>query len=98
MLAPPGSTSPTHCEIDVEDHGIGFDPKYAEQIFQPFRRLRSRQEYEGTGIGLTICHRIVERHGGTITVRSTPGQGSTFTVRLPLVQTPGRSANDPSRG
>lgn len=73
--------------ITVTDHGIGFDEKYTERIFQVFQRLHGRLEYEGTGIGLSVCRRIVERHGGTITVKSAPGQGATFIVQLPLEPT-----------
>ena len=72
------------CELEFEDNGIGFELKYAERIFGVFERLHGWQEYEGTGIGLALCRRIVARHGGTITVRSQPHQGSTFRVTLPL--------------
>jgi PAS domain S-box-containing protein len=72
------------CCVVVEDNGIGFDEKYLERIFQPFQRLHGRQEYEGTGMGLAICRKIVERHGGWLTARSTPGQGATFVITLPL--------------
>lgn len=75
---------PPSCELRISDNGIGFDEKYLDRIFQPFQRLHSRQQYEGSGIGLGICRRIVERHGGRITAQSTPGQGSTFIVTLPL--------------
>ncbi|RJR46003.1 MAG: PAS domain S-box protein [Desulfobacteraceae bacterium] len=68
--------------IFVEDNGIGFDEKYLGQIFEPFKRLHGKNEYPGTGIGLAICKKIVERHGGTITARSTPGKGSTFMIAL----------------
>ena len=74
----------TECRISVEDNGIGFDERYLDRIFSPFQRLHGRSEYEGTGMGLTICKKIVERHGGSITARSTPGAGTTFTVTLPL--------------
>jgi signal transduction histidine kinase len=70
----------------VADQGIGFDERYLDRIFAPFQRLHGRGEYEGTGIGLAVCRRIVERHGGTITARSAPGQGATFVVTLPLRQ------------
>ena len=74
-------------EITVEDNGIGFDEKYAERIFAMFQRLHDRSEYEGTGVGLAVCRKIVERHGGTMSARSTPGQGTTFIVVLPIEQT-----------
>ena len=71
-------------QIIVQDNGIGFEEEYADLIFAPFQRLHSREDYEGTGMGLPICRRIVEHHGGTIATRSTPGQGSIFTITLPL--------------
>jgi PAS domain S-box-containing protein len=74
------------CRIFVEDNGIGFDEKYLERIFKPFQRLHGRSAYEGIGMGLAICRKVVERHGGAITARSTPGQGSTFIVSLPIRQ------------
>jgi light-regulated signal transduction histidine kinase (bacteriophytochrome) len=67
----------------IEDNGIGFDEKYAERIFLPFQRLHSQDVFEGTGIGLAICRKIAERHGGTITAHSTPAVGSRFVIRLP---------------
>ncbi len=74
------------CRISVADNGIGFDPKYLDRIFLPFQRLQPRGQFEGTGIGLAICRRIAERHGGTLTATSTPGEGATFSFTLPLVQ------------
>lgn len=70
--------------IYVEDNGIGFDQKYAEQIFDMFRRLHSNMEYEGTGIGLALCKKIVEMHKGFITALGRPGEGAVFIVSLPL--------------
>jgi light-regulated signal transduction histidine kinase (bacteriophytochrome) len=72
------------CKIIVEDNGIGFDEKYLDRIFGIFQRLHGRGEYEGTGVGLTICQKIAERHGGSITAKSSPGQGATFVVTLPI--------------
>lgn len=72
--------------LTVEDNGIGFDEKYLDRIFTIFQRLHGRMEYEGTGIGLAICRKIANRHGGDITARSTPGKGSTFIVTLPAKQ------------
>ncbi len=72
------------CEIVVEDNGIGFAEEHLEQIFMPFRRLHGRTAYEGTGIGLALCRKIVERHGGTLRAESEPGEGSRFFVTLPV--------------
>ena len=72
--------------ITVADNGIGFDEKYLDRIFQVFQRLHGRTEYEGTGVGLAVCRRIAERHGGTITAHSVPGEGARFVVTLPIQQ------------
>ncbi|PKN62685.1 MAG: hypothetical protein CVU57_23290 [Deltaproteobacteria bacterium HGW-Deltaproteobacteria-15] len=74
------------CTIYVVDNGIGFEPKYLDKIFSPFERLHGRETYEGTGMGLTICRKIAERHKGGITATSTPGEGSVFIVTLPYKQ------------
>jgi len=78
------------CRIQVEDNGIGFDEKYLDRIFTPFKRLHGRSAYEGTGMGLAICRRIIDRHDGELAASSTEGEGSTFTVTLPLRRREGR--------
>lgn len=72
------------CEFTVEDNGIGFDEKYLDKIFAVFQRLHGRNEYEGTGVGLAVCRRITDRHGGTITARSKQGEGANFIVTVPV--------------
>jgi len=67
----------------VADNGIGFKAKFAERIFQPFRRLHGKGHYEGTGMGLAIVKKIAERHGGEVEVQSEPDQGSRFVILLP---------------
>ena len=74
------------CEIIVRDNGIGFDEQYAQRIFKPFERLHGRSEFEGTGMGLAICRKIVKRHGGSIGVKSRPNEGCEFLITLPLKQ------------
>ena len=73
-------------EIFVKDNGIGFEQRYAERIFKPFQKLHGRGEYEGVGMGLTVCRKIVERHSGTIRAESELGRGSTFIIRMPAKQ------------
>lgn len=70
-------------KIEVRDNGIGFDEKFADQVFTIFQRLTTREQYQGTGIGLALCKKIVENHNGQISVRSTPGVGTTFVILLP---------------
>lgn len=74
------------CCIKFSDDGIGFDPQYAARIFSLFQRLHGRDEYSGTGIGLALCRKIIERHGGSIDAESELGKGATFIIRLPVTQ------------
>ena len=76
----------TYCRVEVRDNGIGFDEKYLDRIFTVFQRLHGRNEYAGSGIGLAVCRRIVERHHGQIAATSVPGAGATFVVHLPISQ------------
>jgi signal transduction histidine kinase len=76
--------SRNYCRIFIEDNGIGFDQRYAEEIFGMFKRLHRNSEFEGTGIGLALCKKIVEQHNGFISARSKPGEGSTFIISLPV--------------
>ncbi len=80
-------------QITVQDNGIGFDEKYRDRIFQIFQRLHGRSEYEGTGIGLAICRKIVDRHGGDITAQSSPGAGAKFVINLPQLR-PGENQHE----
>jgi len=73
-------------KISISDNGIGFDPKYADEIFMVFKRLHSYHEFEGSGVGLSICKKIIEKHNGFITAQSKPGNGSTFIFGLPEKQ------------
>ena len=93
-----GSTGPRFAEITVADNGIGFEPEYADRIFRVFERLHGRETYPGTGIGLALCRKIAERHGGTIGARGRPGAGATFVVRLPLEHQDADGAVGPAPG
>ncbi|MCX6966882.1 MAG: CHASE3 domain-containing protein [Verrucomicrobia bacterium] len=85
-LAPGTGQGEEICQIVVADNGIGFDEQYVEQVFTLFQRLHSREEYEGTGIGLAVCRKIAHRHGGSIVAKSEKGQGATFIIKLPVKQ------------
>jgi light-regulated signal transduction histidine kinase (bacteriophytochrome) len=74
-----------HWTLTIQDNGIGIPLEHQDRVFQIFQRLHSRDEYDGTGIGLAVCRRIAERHGGKISLHSTTGQGTTFFVTLPDV-------------
>jgi signal transduction histidine kinase len=76
-------------QITVEDNGIGFEQQYSERIFGVFQRLHGKSEYEGAGIGLSICRRIVERHNGNITAKGIPGKGAEFIITLPITHNEG---------
>lgn len=76
-------TSQQYVRVKIEDNGIGFEQSYAKEIFKTFKRLNSKDKFEGTGLGLALCKKIVERHGGTISAISAPGKGATFSIILP---------------
>jgi PAS domain S-box-containing protein len=86
-----GSLTEEMMQLTISDNGIGFDEKYLDRIFNVFQRLHSKNEYEGTGMGLAICRKIANHHGGDITARSQPDRGSTFIVTLPISQPKGQS-------
>jgi two-component system, LuxR family, sensor kinase FixL len=83
------------CELSLKDNGIGFDEKYLDKVFAVFQRLHGRSEYDGTGVGLAVCRRIVDRHGGTITAKSKLGEGATFVVALPVRQNNVETTHEP---
>ncbi len=85
-VAGQNGTVPALCDITVEDNGIGFDQKYESRIFEVFQRLHDRNRYPGTGMGLALCRKIAEFHGGTIAAMGEPGEGSTFKITLPVQQ------------
>ena len=84
--------------LTIADNGVGFDPKLAHKLFKVFHRLHGRSEFEGTGVGLATCRKIVERHGGTIEATGAVGEGASFTVILPLVQSQGSMASSKATG
>ena len=84
FVEPVESEKPGHVAFTVSDNGIGFDPRYSDRIFRVFERLHPRDVYAGTGIGLALCRKIVERHGGEITAAGCEGEGARFTVTLPV--------------
>ncbi len=86
QLAKTSQKTGTYWQINIQDNGIGFDEKYLDRIFTIFERLHGRKEFTGTGIGLAVCRKIVERHAGTITAKSQPNKGTMFMINLPEKQ------------
>lgn len=79
-----GEAEPDQHELTIADQGIGFDPLYSDRIFQLFQRLHGQRQYAGTGIGLAICQRVMQNHGGSIEAIGKPGEGATFIIRWPV--------------
>jgi two-component system CheB/CheR fusion protein len=86
LIDAPETPNGKYLRISISDNGIGFDEQYKEKIFTIFQRLHSKEKYEGTGIGLAITKKIIDKHNGLITAKSTEGAGSTFIVVLPVRQ------------
>jgi light-regulated signal transduction histidine kinase (bacteriophytochrome) len=84
LILPKQNSDLDYYRIEIRDNGIGFENEYSERIFEVFQRLHTRNEYEGTGIGLAICKKIVENHQGFITASGEPGKGATFIIYLPV--------------
>jgi len=93
MIYPEG-TGTDFWTLVVSDNGIGFDPKYAEKIFHPFQRLHKRETYGGTGIGMAIVRKILDRHGAEVSVESAPGKGTTFRIQFRYPQTQGETEHE----
>jgi light-regulated signal transduction histidine kinase (bacteriophytochrome) len=93
IIPDPGAPEKKLCRLTVSDNCIGFDEKYLDRIFNVFQRLHTRNEYEGTGMGLAIVRKIALYHGGDITAKSKPGQGATFILTIPVVH-PNKEAQD----
>jgi signal transduction histidine kinase len=87
-IGSPASPDGDYCRISVRDNGIGFNEIYLDKIFTIFQRLNSREKYEGTGIGLAIVKKIIDKHNGLISARSAVNSGSTFIIVLPVRQQP----------
>jgi signal transduction histidine kinase len=95
--APPRESESDEVAVRVTDNGQGFENAYAARIFQPFERLHPRGKYSGAGMGLTICQKIAERHGGHIEARGAPGEGAVFTLFLPRATEPQPRAREAHR-
>jgi len=94
ILIYPEAIEPDTWTLVVSDNGIGFDPKYAEKLFHPFQRLHKRETYSGTGIGMAIVKKILDRHGAEISVESAPGKGTTFKIQFRVPQTQGEAEHE----